>query len=371
VIEPSGQITVQRAITAAVLDGGSLIRQSPGELDFTIRVMRRGQLLGRLAWQLREAGLLESLPRVAQDALSGALAITESRARVAVWELNRIAWALADEPAVPLVAIKGCAYLLAGLPNAPGRLFADVDLLAPESSLGGIESRLIARDWRATELTPYDENYYRVWTHELPPFTHAEREVEVDLHHNIVMRTARVRPDAGLLIAQSRALPNSRFRVLAPIDMVLHAMTHLFHGSEMEDSIRELVDIHDLLRHFGNSEPGFWDGFWRRARELDLTRPAFYGLRYARRVLGTPVPDTLISASAVDAPPSWIVALMDRLVPAALFPRHPDRSPRGAGLARSLLYVRSHWVRMPALMLAKHLAYKLYVRNWPQTADTH
>lgn len=367
----AAHLAVRRTVTQALLDPASVARLSPGELDFTIRVMRRARLLGRLAWQLREARLLASLPRTAQDALTGALVLAEARARVALWELDRIAWALASESTVPLVVVKGCAYLLGGLPNAPGRLFADVDLLAPESALSRIASHLTARDWRAAELTPYDDNYYRLWMHELAPFAHSEREVEVDLHHNIVMRTARLHPDASLLIAQARAIPGSRFRVLAPIDMVLHATTHLFHGNEMDDAIRELVDIDELLRHFSAAEPGFWDRFWSRATELDLTRPAYYALRYVQRILGTPVPERVVRASQAGAPPSVIVALMDALVPAALFPRHPERPERSGALARWLLYVRCHWVRMPPLMLAKHLAYKFYVRRWPAAAGTH
>ncbi len=62
-----------------------------------------------------------------------------------------------------------------------------------------------------------------------------------------------------------------KLRELAPVDMVLHAMTHLFYGSEMDDSIRELVDVADLLEFCAQREPGFWDGFWPRAEALDLT----------------------------------------------------------------------------------------------------
>ena len=54
---------------------------------------------------------------------------------------------------------------------------------------------------------------------------------------------------------------------------------------------------------------------------------------------------------------------MDRLVPRALDPAHPDHPvSAGSRLARWLLYVRSHWIRMPPALLARHLAYKFYVR---------
>jgi hypothetical protein len=335
---------------------------SPDDIDLTLRISRRARLHARLASRLRDAGLLDRQPTVVRDQLESALVSAQGRERLARWELDRLAWALADVPSIPLVVLKGCAYMLLGLPNAQGRTFADVDLLVPESSLREVESRLSERGWRPAEISDYDERYYRAWAHELPPMRHVEREVEVDLHHNILMRTARLSPSSVLMLEEVRPVPQSRYFVLAPVDMVLHAMTHLMFGSEMDDALRELVDIDGLLRHFGEHEPGFWSAFWPRAEQLDLARPSYYGLRYASRWLRTPVPDDVLDASKAGAPRAPIRALMDRLVPGALFPPHPDEPGRGIRFARWCLYLRSHWIRMPPLMLARHLAYKSYQR---------
>lgn len=358
----SATLEVRRLVVAALLDPASVVTLPPRDLDLTLRVLRRVRLLGRLGSSLAAAGRLDLLPQPAIDALQSAMVTARARTRLARWELDRLAWALADDASIQPVALKGCAYLLADLPNAAGRMFADVDLLLPEARLVEVEQRLQAHGWQSEELTPYDQNYYRVWTHELPPLKHAEREVEVDLHHNVLMRTARLHPDARLLLAQARAIPGTPFAVLAPIDMVLHAMTHLLYGGEMDDALRELVDIVDLLRHFGDHEPAFWQQFWARAVQLDLARPAFYGLRYAHRLLAAPVPPDLLLASHGGAPLRPALWLMDRLVPRALFPPHPDRPSRRTPLARWLLFVRSHWIRMPPWMLARHLAFKFYVR---------
>jgi hypothetical protein len=289
--------------------------------------------------------------------------MAEARARVASWEMDRVAWALEGLPDIPLVAMKGCAYHLLALPNSAGRVFADVDLLVPEQRLSEVEARLVARRWRAGELTPYDDNYYRLWTHELPPLRHAERDVEVDLHHGIVMRTSRFWTDPAPMIAAARQVPNSRYLVLAPVDMTLHAIAHLFAGGELDDALRELVDIDGLLTHFGAQEPRFWDALWPRAEALGLARPFFYALRYAVRLLETHVPEPVVRAAAAAAPPAAVLALMDRLVPQALFPQHPDFHSRTADRARLLLFMRTHWVRMPPLMLARHLGYKFYLRR--------
>lgn len=353
---------VRRLVTAALRDPAGVTELAPRELDLTLRLMRRAGLLGRLASRLGERGFPPALPCIAVDQLVSARVSVEARQRAARWELDRLAWALEGAAVSPPVALKGCGYLLLGLPNAAGRSFADVDLLVPGRELPAVEARLRERGWQPTVLSAYDERYYRRWAHELPPMTHAEREVEVDLHHAILMTTARLAPDSALLLGEARAVPGSRFRVLAPVDMVLHAMTHLMFGEDLSDALRELVDIDDLLRHFGRHEPGFWQRFWPRAEKLDLARPAFYGLRYAGALLGTPIPAEVAAASRAGAPPAAALALMDRLAPHALFPAHPDLPLRRSALARTLLYVRAHWIRMPPAMLARHLGYKLYAR---------
>lgn len=353
---------VRRLVISSLQAPADVLSRPPDEVDLTLRLLRRSRLHARLASSLQDAGLLDGQPPVLLDQLESALVSAHGRERLAKWELDRIAWALAEIPSVPFVVLKGCAYMLLGLPNARGRTFADVDLLVPESSLREVESRLTERGWRSVEVSDYDERYYRAWAHELPPMRHVEREVEVDLHHNILMRTARLSPSSIVMLEEIRPVPQSRYSVLAPVDMVLHAMTHLMFGSEMDDALRELVDIDGLLRHFGEHEPGFWAAFWPRAEQLDLARPAYYGLRYASRWLGTPVPDQVLSASLAGAPRASIRALMDRLVPLALFPPHPDKPAHGIGFARWCLYLRSHWVRMPPLMLARHLAYKSFER---------
>ena len=244
-----------------------------------------------------------------------------------------------------------------------GCLFEVDDLLVPELHLPVVEARLRERGWAGKELTPYDDLYYRRWTHELPPISHAERGVEVDLHHAILMRTARLKPASELLFADARAVAGSRYAVLAPADMVLHAIVHLFYGGEMDDGLRDLVDIADLLEHFGATEPGFWDGFWHRAEALDVTRPAWYALRYVQQLLGTRVPGHVSGAAEAAAPAPVMRAVMDRAVPLALLPAHPDVPCRASERARLALYVRSHWVKMPPLMLARHLSYKYFMRR--------
>jgi hypothetical protein len=57
------------------------------------------------------------------------------------------------------------------------------------------------------------------------------------------------------------------------------------------------------------------------------------------------------------APPALSRAVMDRVVPPTLIP--PAARPTPSRQAAALfLYIRSHWLRMPPLLLAAHLARK-------------
>lgn len=367
---PPSQRRLADLLTAALRDPVSLTRMNASDLDLTIRGAKRVRLLGRLGFELDKRGLFETLPQVARDLMAGARAYTHSRTRIVLWELSRLGVALGTDPDVPCIAMKGCAYLLLGLEQGAERMIADVDLMFREQQLPGVESRLNRLGWMTKSLTPHDEKYYRKWSHELPPLVHITRETEVDLHHNILPPTARLKPPSDRLVESARPVPDSPFHVLADEDMLLHAMVHLMFSDEMADKLRDLVDIDDLIRHFASrSGDAFWNEFVERAEELDLKRPAFYSLRYASRLLDTPVPEDVLTRIASWGPPAPILKLMDRLVPSALFPPHPDYPSRVVESSRFLLYIRSHWIRMPPWLLAYHLSYKFINTRLRQPPD--
>jgi hypothetical protein len=352
----------RKRVLEVLCDPAVLVAMQGAALDMTLRQLRRLKLLAHVAIRLRERQLLRSFSNEVQDQFASAMAMAEARARLARWELDRIAQVLQPGDAFPVLALKGCAYLLRELPLAAGRMLTDVDLLVPQDRLIEVEERLCQAGWESTPLKDYDDHYYRHWAHEIPPLRHAEREIEVDVHHNILMRTARLKPRPALLLKEARPVGNAGYSTLCSADMVLHAMTHLFCSSEQDDALRELVDIDALLRYCAAQDPQFWGQLAERAQALDLMRPAWYALRYASRWLDTPVPDAVLQAFDAARPFPLAVWLMDHLVPGALFARNPDRADRTAGYARTLLLVRVHWLRMPPGLLLMHLSRKLMRR---------
>ena len=261
---------------------------------------------------------------------------------------------------IPIILLKGAAYLAADLPPARGRLASDVDIMVSKESLAAVEAALLAAGWQSEKPDPYDQRYYRMWMHELPPLRHRVRRTVLDVHHTILPPISRLRPDPEKLWQAARpvSLP---FLMLAPADMVLHATAHLFQDSDLDTRLRDLLDIHDLLLWFGR-DSSFWPTLTSRAAALDLGRPLFYALRYSQRLMGTPVPAGIEADLDSVAPPAIVRSLMDWLVPRVLIPSGSVWSVRERSHATKLLYIRSHWLRMPPLLLGSHLARRVVFR---------
>ena len=353
-------------VIAALRDPAALPSWPLPRWQELVQLARRAELLPRLARRLERDGLLDAVPPQPRAHLHATLLLAQAQQIEVRREAEHLRAALAPTGVQP-VLLKGAAYVLAELPAMEGRLFSDVDILVPKSRLPEVEAALMANGWVTTHHSDYDQRYYREWMHELPPMQHIHRHTTVDVHHAILPETARHQPDSRLLLASSRSVPcpeagtGLSIGILAPQDMLLHSMTHLFHNEEHSHALRDLSDLDLLMRHFG-ADPAFWAGLVPRARELHLLRTLHYGLRYATQLLGTPVPEGVLAEAAQAAPPRPLAALMDRLWHAALRtpPARMAMVPRSGALFA--LYVRAHWLRMPPALLARHLFVKAFLR---------
>ncbi len=332
---------------------------TPRLWSLALQQARAAGLLGRLAHRL---GASVDAPRGPWPAevdghFESALRVSAAQRLEIEREVAYLRAALAGLGA-PIVLLKGAAYVMAGLPAAAGRVFSDLDIMVPKQVLARTESALMMAGWMSTHHNAYDQRYYRQWMHELPPMQHVRRQTTLDVHHRILPETARRRPDPAAMFA--RALPVAGapgVHVLSPPDMVLHAMTHLFFNDDMSHALRDLSDLDLLLRHFA-SDGRFWAELHERAERLDLRRPLFYGLRYTQRLLATPVPESALAASSPFGPAAALRSAMDAIFLRALRSPHPGATRRGHAAALFALYVRGHWLRMPPLMLARHLTIK-------------
>jgi hypothetical protein len=301
---------------------------------------RAESLLGSLAFRLADSALPPEVAGILEDARRDSVYARTQ----AVWEAEMAQRALASAD-VPLILLKGTAYAAAGLPAGEGRSIGDLDILVPRAQLPEAEAALLAAGWEWVKEDAYDDLYYRTWMHELPPLIHRERDRMIDVHHTILPLTARPTPDAGALADDSVALSNG-MRVLCPEDMIVHSAAHLLADGDLAGGLRNLWDIDRLLRHFGG-EPEFWDRLGRRARRHQLLPHTPRALRLAARLYETPVNRAVAGRRRAG----------DSLYLRRLLARDGwGRTTRPA--TRLAFYVRSHWLRMPPLMLARHLLTK-------------
>jgi hypothetical protein len=362
------------ALVKALRDPSQLAHFTLAEWSELVQQARTAGLLGRTAHLAGRAFSQGSgtVPDVVAGHFESALRLWRAQLAEIERESRFLRAALADLDA-PVVILKGAAYVLAGLPAASGRLFSDIDLLVPKAAIGRAESLLQLHGWMGTHANAYDQRYYREWMHELPPMQHVHRQTTVDLHHTILPETSRLRPDAAALVEAAVALPgHAGLSVLAPADMVLHSMTHLFMNDELSHALRDLSDLDLLLRHFGR-EPGFWQALPVRAERHQLGRVLHDGLRYTRHLLGTPVPEGVDAALKRWAPGGARQRAMDALWLRALLPAPAQPTAAGAWATKSALlalYVRGHWLRMPPALLARHLTVKaLRLHTAPDAAE--
>lgn len=333
--------------------------------DVLLRQARQAALLSRLAVLAEERGLTDRLPIPVKRHFSAATTAAARQRRAVAWEARKLDQALSRE-GIPALLLKGAAYVVGDLPPAKGRLFADIDILVPKSALARTESSLMLHGWVSSHHSIYDQRYYRRWMHELPPMTHIRRKSNLDVHHNLLPETARLRTHPERIIAASTPIPCYLSLCLPSLeDLVLHSATHLFHEGEWGHALRDLVDLDSLLRH-GMSRPDWWDGLLRRGLELGLTEPLGLALRYSAMLLHTPVPAEVLAATA---PLGWtgLGRIRDALFLRGFASAHPGCHLSGHGLAEFVLYLRSHALRMPLSLLLPHLVYKAWLGFFPET----
>lgn len=296
-----------------------------------IAAARAERLLATLAVRLGAIPVPDRVRAVFDDALLDAA----RERRTALWEADRATAALAPLGIAPIL-LKGAAYVAAGLKAGEGRMIGDLDILVPRDRLEEVEAALLAAGWEWVKPDPYDDAYYRRWMHELPPLIHRERDRMIDVHHTILPLTARVTPDAAALIADSVGTEQG-WRVLSAEDRVCHAVAHMFADGDLNGGLRNLWDIGCLLDDLPDRS-----ALERRAAMHGLSRHLARAMRLADHVYG---------ARRSRLTPS------DRLSLCRLLARDGwgRDSAKLLGLA---FYLRAHLLRMPLLLLARHLLTK-------------
>ncbi len=330
------------------------------EWDLLIRQARRSQLLGYLYYRIEATDLISKTPVGPLRHLQSAKVQTAKQHRDFLWEVGKLKQAFSGTGCA-LLLLKGGAYAIAGLAPHKGRLFSDIDLLVPFEAINQVEHCLMIHGWLPETTDDYDQQYYRRWMHEIPPLRHVKRGSVIDLHHNILPRTAIACPDANLLLDSAVELTDELegIKVLSPLDRIIHSATHLFYEGELEHGLRDLVDLDGLVCELDQVDRLL---LVDRAIQLGLQTPIYYALHYLQLILDTKGLDQALEKLVVAGCKPNHMDFMDVLFLRALMPDHASCDDRWTGLARWCLYVRSHWLKMPWYLLLPHLFRKAWMR---------
>ncbi len=319
---------------------------SVGDCDWSalLTAARAEKLLGSLAFRLGG----KPVPAKVEAILEAARRDAAQARTQALWESEMCRRATAHL-GVPVVLLKGAAFHAAGLEASVGRSVGDLDILVPRAAIETVEQALIAVGWeRLKEDGGYDDLYYRRWMHELPPLIHRERDRMIDVHHTILPLTHRSKPLPGDLIGKSKRL-DSGLRILSPEHIVMHAAAHLIADGDLEGGLRNLWDIDRLCREFSGRQSDFFLSLAEEASAHGLYDQTMRALRLCHSLYATPLVE-YTEPSKVSFRARW----SDRLFLRRLFARDGwGRTARPA--TRFAFYIRSHWLRMPPLMLARQL----------------
>jgi hypothetical protein len=332
-----GGVSAIETLTGLLAGRRDVAAVPPRAWDGVISVARAEALLATLAYRLEGADVPPSVAALFADQRAAA-AVAGAQA---LWEAEMARRAFASE-GVEFVLLKGTAYVAAGLSCAQGRQVGDLDILVPWHDIGRAENELLEAGWEWVKPDAYDDAYYREHMHELPPLIHKARDRMIDVHHTILPRTHRVTPKPLILVADA-VTTDSGLAVLCPADMLCHCAAHLLADGDLQGGLRNLWDFHCLARDFATADAGFWDELDARAARHGLKVAVHRAARLARDIYGAALPA------------GW-----DRHHPADIWFRRRLLARDDWGrpthvLLQQAFYIRSHWLRMPPLMLSRHL----------------
>ncbi|MGO4893880.1 nucleotidyltransferase family protein [Flavobacterium sp. W21_SRS_FM6] len=333
-----------------------IIRQfSLKQWENLIRILRGNDLLGSFYYLLARSKLINDVPEFVFKHISSAKIYADRQSHQIKHEAKELASFLARDGISPIF-LKGAAYVLNNDTNHYGRIMSDIDILVKKSQLEQVESVLKKNDWVVKPLDEYDEQYYRKWAHEIPPYTHFYRGTTLDVHHTLIP------PVSGIFIAESLLFDelhntSSSLLILADETKVLHCVIHLFFNEDFSKSFRDLLDIHLLLLDIETNKKSLKD-FFLLAHKCGFKREIYYVIRLRELIFKRKLSDDecefVDKFSFAHSADIFIKLILYR----AFMPSHDLISSKSIHVAKFIMYFRGHFLKMPLHVLIPHFFIK-------------
>lgn len=310
--------------------------------------LRREQMLARLALRCQ---LLETpdLPDYARRHIQNACRLAHKQQMQVECEAELLQQLLVD--LAYCVFLKGAAYSLMSGALGQGRLYSDIDILVPQAQLTATEQALCLHGFIPDDIDPYDDRYYRRWSHEIPPLRHANRGTVLDVHHQIIPPISGRAPDLTRLLQNVRQTEQG-FTVLSAEAMFLHSAIHLLCNEEIKHGWRDMLDLCLMFEH--PSQAPAPDKLLALATDTGFSLELALALRCVADLTELALPEALNDWLAKQ-PLRPVLSWCFRQV---LQPKLQQRWQ--VSLASFALTLRGHWLKMPLAILLKHTLYKLW-----------
>lgn len=326
-------------------------------LSLIIAEARYFNMLSQLKYLCEQHKLLPLLPIQCQKHFDSAWLFYANQSRKLEKEVTEIEKVL-KPLAIDWMYLKGCAYHLTGMRCFTGRMMSDIDLLVSEKDLSKVENALKASGFIQKKMTNYDEKFYRNWAQEIPPVKHLFRQVDLDVHFNILPKTIKEALDGKFLFEQSAAIGIKPYeKALKPHAMLVHSAIHLFHESEYHKGLRDLYDIVLFIKEFGDDEI-FWQETMTLQNNIGNQQSLYLALRYCTKIYHLPIPQKVMQHYEKYKPSTLILKLLDFSFISVFTSTYPSHRKFGYRFACYFLYLRGHLKRMPIRLLIPHLTRK-------------
>jgi len=332
-----------------------------------IHVLREVNLLAACYFRLKKEDKLTLLPSFALKHMKSAAVYSSRQSEQVLFECKLLQKIL-DAENISSVFLKGASYTLRKSKNSAGRVYSDIDLLVAKNEISKAEQALAKHAWCTKKVSEYDNNYYREWSHEIPPMFNIHRGTVLDLHHNILLPISGREVNVELLTENCQVI-DDKYTVLSHAATILHSIVHLIINEDVSNGYRDILDITTLIKE--NDSPEFWQEITSLSSKLGFNNELYLALSLSQKYASLTIPDNVWLSFEEQKDNSKLNFLLNYVYYFALQPHSPAIQTLRHKVAISIAYILGHLQKMPLKILIPHLLTKSFFSLRDQIFGKH